>query len=509
MKLFFAGTLTLVCMFFLSCLNHAQNLNIIPKPVSETVTNEKFILNNAGIIYVTSDNKELKDIAGLLKQILHKRTGININIIEGQSDKGIVLDLNTGSSFKSNGYNLTVNNSLVKISAKDYTGIFYGVQTLQEVLRKDSNLYFPGCKITDYPRYQHRGFMLDASRHFQSVAFVKNVLDVMAVLKLNIFHWHLTDDQGWRIESKKYPKLNEIGSYRDSLNAAERNGYYTIEEIKDVIQYANKLYIKVIPEVEMPGHSQAVMDSYPELLCPTNKGGNTYCAGNAKSYEFIKNVLDEVISIFNTDIIVVGGDERPKGVWEKDQLCKEMISSKHLANEDLLQNYFMKDICDYESGKGVKTIAWAENIKGGVPENQIVENYYPDVSMESARGGYYTINANCAYTYFDYPNNSEEKKSKPDWMPVLNLEKVYSFNPTPDSLEDSAKKFIIGSECALWTEIIPEHDVQYQLFPRILAFSEGVWSHEGMKNYDNFLKRVNVLKPFINSMGFEFDKGTW
>jgi hexosaminidase len=497
-------------MFVAANTNFAQDLNIIPKPVSGAATNEKYILKNGSNIFLSSDNKELKSVAELLKYTLHKRAGININIKNGKTGNGIVLELNDNSTTETNGYELTVDNNTVKISGKDCNGVFYGTQTLQEILRKDNTgLYFPGCKVTDFPRYQHRGFMLDASRHFQSVEFVKKVLDVMAVLKLNIFHWHLTDDQGWRIESKKYPKLNEIGSYRDSLNVGERNGYYTVEEIKDVIQYAKSLYIKIIPEVEMPGHSQAVMDSYPELLCSTNKGGNTYCAGNTKVYEFVKNVLDEVVDIFGTDIIQVGGDERPKGIWEKDPLCQDMISSKHLANEDLLQNYFMKNICDYVSGKGIKTIAWAENLKGGVPQNQFVENYYPDVSMESARAGYYTINANCAYTYFDYPNDSLEKKLKPDWMPVLGLEKVYSFNPTPDSLEDSAKKYIIGSECALWTEVVTEHNVQYQLFPRILAFSEDVWSPVNTKNYDNFYKRVNAIRPYLNSMGFEFDKGGW
>ncbi|MDR3627758.1 MAG: beta-N-acetylhexosaminidase [Ignavibacteriaceae bacterium] len=508
MKLYFKEIL--FSLMLASGSNFGQGLNIVPEPVSATLTNDKFVLQNGSDIFLLSDNKDLRKVAEQLKNIIHKRTGFDLNIKNGNSDKGIVIGLSEGSSVKPEGYVLTVNNNLVKISGKDCAGVFYGIESFQEILKRDSiQCYLPGCEVSDYPRYGHRGFMLDASRHFQSVDFVKKVLDVMALLKLNVFHWHLTDDQGWRIESRKYPRLNEIGSYRDSINSVERNGYYTVEEIHDVIQYAKNLHIKIIPEVEMPGHSQAVMDSYPELLCPTNKGGNTYCAGNIKSYEFIKNVLDEVVSIFNTDIIVVGGDERPKGIWEKDSLCKAMIAKQNLANEDLLQNYFMKNICDYISGKGVKTIAWAENLKGGVPENQYVENYYPDVSMESARGGYYTINSNCFYTYFDYPNTSEEKKVKPDWMPVLDLARVYSFNPTPDSLEDASKKFIIGTECALWTEVVMQHDIQFQLFPRILAFSEDAWSPNEKKNYDNFVKRVKEVKPVINSMGFEFDKGGW
>jgi hexosaminidase len=351
--------------------------------------------------------------------------------------------------------------------------------------------------------------MLDASRHFQSVAFVKKVLDVMALLKLNTFHWHLVDDEGWRIESKKYPKLNEIGSYMDSLNARERNGYYTKSEIQDVIRYAKNLYINIIPEIEMPGHSLAVMKSYPELLCSTNVDGNTYCAGKNNVYSFIKNELAEVISLFKPETIHVGGDERPKGIWEKCPECKAMLTKKGLANENMLQNYFLKDICNFISTKGVKTLAWAENIKDGIPKNQIVEGWHPGESWEAARDGYYTVNADNIYVYFDYPHSAEQKKTKPDWMPILNLEKVYSFNPTPDSLKESEKKFVIGSECALWTEQVLMSDVQHQIFPRILGFAEVVWSPEKNKNYEDFLARVKSVQPFLYSKGFEYEKGEW
>ena len=505
MKLFY--TAILIVLFSLGSSFYSQNLNIIPEPVSTAFTNEKFILQNGNCIFITSDNAELRRLAGLLQETLHKRTGINLQIRKGNTNYGIILDLNKKSDAKPDGYQLMINNKTVKLTGKNCNGIFYGIQTLNEILRKADSLYFPGCKIIDYPRYPYRGFMLDASRHFQSVEFVKNILDVMALLKLNIFHWHLVDDEGWRIESKKYLKLNQIGSYLDSLNARERNGYYTTKEIEEVIQYAKKLYIKIIPEIEMPGHSRAVMLSYPELLCPTDSGGKTYCAGNNKDYAFIKNVLAEVLNIFKPEIIHVGGDERPKGVWEECPKCKEMVLSKGLANEDMLQNYFMKDICNYISSKNIKTLAWAENIKEGVPQNQIIEGWHPGESWEAARNGYYTVNADNIYVYFDYP--SYPRNDKPDWMPVLNLEKVYSFNPTPDSLKENEKKFVLGSECALWTELVLENDVQHQIFPRILAFTEVVWSPAENKNYENFLSRVKAIKPYINAKGFEFEKGEW
>ncbi len=484
---------------------YSQELNIIPKPVNQVTLTERFNLNDECRVIIQKDNKEVKRLAEYLKSDFEKRTGLKLKIDYDKKSKGIQLKLDT-SIKETDGYKLAVGSDNIIVSGNNYKGILYGIQTMKMILSHDKEFYLPGCRITDYPRYPHRGFMLDASRHFQSIGFVKKVLDMMALLKLNVFHWHLIDDEGWRIESKKYPKLNEIGSYRDSLYAVERNGYYSQAEIKEVLKYAGERYIKVIPEVEMPGHSRSVMASYPELLCPTGEGGKTYCAGNLKSYEFLKNVITEILDLFKPEIIHVGGDERPKGVWEKCPDCKQMIIDKNLANEDMLQNYFMKEICDFISKKGVKTFAWAENIKDGIPKNQIVEGWHPGESWEAANRGYYTVNADNWFTYFDYP--SYPRNDRPDWMRVLNLETAYSFNPTPDSLQESQHKFILGSECALWTELVLENDVQYQLFPRILAFSEVVWSLPE-KNYEQFLYRVKKVKPYINSIGFEFEKGAW
>ena len=496
------------CLIFLSYQPlSAGELNIIPKPVTLVASPGNFIIKNFCEIHVLSNGKELKNLATYLKNSVENKTGLKLVVKNGNTSGGIFLVLNAAAVKETDGYDLKVDENKITLTGNNSRGIFYGIQTLKMILAKGKETYIPCCKITDYPRYPYRGFMLDASRHFQSINFVKNVLDMMASLKLNVFHWHLIDDEGWRIESKKYPKLNEIGSYLDSLNAKQRNGYYTQSEIKEILKYAESLYIKVIPEIEMPGHSRAVMASYPELLCSTNDGGNTYCAGKEKSYEFLKNAVSEIIDIFKPEIIHVGGDERPKGIWEKCPECKQMIVKKKLANEDMLQNYFMKEICNFINKKGVKTLAWAENIKDGIPSNQIVEGWHPGESWDAARRGYYTVNADNWYTYFDYP--SYPRTDKPDWMPVLNLEKAYSFNPTPDSLKEDEKKFVLGSECALWTELVLESDVQYQIFPRILAFSEAVWSSEKNKNYENFFERVKAIKPFINSNGFEFEKGAW
>jgi len=498
----------IVCLIFSNFqLVYAGEPKIIPKPVSQLATPGNFIIKNFCEINIQSGNKELKRLADYFRNDVERKTGLKLIVKQGKSGSGILLSVNAAVVKEIDGYDLRIDEDNIILLGNNYKGIFYGIQTMKMILSKGKEIYFPCCKITDYPRYPHRGFMLDAGRHFQSINFVKSVLDMMASLKLNVFHWHLTDDEGWRIESKKYPKLNQIGSYLDSLNAKERNGYYTQSEIKEVLKYAGSRYIKVIPEIEIPGHSRAVMASYPELLCTTGEGGNTYCAGNEKSYEFLKNVVAEVIDLFKPEIMHVGGDERPKGVWEKCPKCKQMIIDKGLANEDMLQNYFMKEICNFINKKGVKTLAWAENIKDGVPENQIVEGWHPGDSWDIARRGYYTVNADNWFTYFDYP--SYRRTDKPDWMPVLNLEKAYSFNPTPDSLKEDEKKFVLGSECALWTELVLENDVQYQIFPRILAFSEAVWSSEKNKNYENFLGRVKAIKPFINSNGFEFEKGVW
>lgn len=496
-----------ICLIFFSFQSSiAHELNIIPKPINQVEMPGGFIIKNNCGINIKSSDKQLKKLAEYFKNEIIKKTGKVLKVESGKTNDGIVFFVNPSFVKETDGYDLIIKEDQITLTGNNFQGIFYGIQTMKMILSKEDKLFFPCCRIKDFPRYPHRGFMLDASRHFQSVDFVKRILDLMASLKLNIFHWHLIDDEGWRIESKKYPKLNEVGSYLDTLNSKERNGYYTQREIKEILQYAKERYIKVIPEVEMPGHSNAVMASYPELLCPTNEGGNTYCAGNEKSYEFLKNVVSEILDVFKPEIIHVGGDERPKGIWEKCPECKKMILNKGLANEDMLQNYFMKEICNYINSKGVKTFAWAENIKDGIPSNQIVEGWHPGESWDAARRGYYTVNADNIFTYFDYP--SYPRNDKPDWMPVLNLEKTYSFNPTPDSLKENEKKYVLGSECALWTELVLINDVQYNLFPRILAFSECVWSTPE-KDFNYFLERVKKIKPYINSMGFEFEKGNW
>lgn len=499
---------SLICtLLFCLSAGYSQESGIIPLPVKSAFTSDRYVISEGQNIFITSADRELRRIAEVYRHSIYKRTGIELGIKKGNPARGIVLVLDRTSTIKPDGYELSIDNNTVKITASNCCGVFYAVQSLNQLLKRDKDIYYTGASVTDYPRYAHRGFSFDASRHFQSTEYVKKIIDVMAQLKLNIFHWHLTDDEGWRIESKKYPALNRIGSYRDSLNAKQRNGYYTAAEIKEIIRYAKDRYIRVIPEVEMPGHSRAFMASYPQLLCPTNPGGNTICAGNAQSYKFMKDILEEVVGIFGTDIIHVGGDERPKGIWEKCPVCKDMITAKGLRDEDMLQNYFLKDICDHITSKGIKTIGWYENLKDGVPQGQIVEAWHSGEAWESARKGYVTINADCPFVYFDYPNNAYEKKFKPGWMPILDVEKVYSFDPTPDSLNEVQKKLIIGSECALWTEIIYENDIQYQLFPRILAFAEDVWTPAENKDYKKFAVRLNSLKPFFRAAGFEYDDG--
>ncbi|MBI1931468.1 MAG: beta-N-acetylhexosaminidase [Ignavibacteriales bacterium] len=484
----------------------SQNINIIPLPVNLELAEGNFVINDITTIYIEKNEEIYLRTAEHLKDNIFKRTGINLKISVNSNKPGIQIFIDSLNVKETDGYSIEIKKDIIKVIANNSNGAFYAVQTLKMLLKKNDNIYFQCCKIYDFPRYAYRGFMLDSSRHFQSVNFIKRILEIMSVLKLNIFHWHLSDDEGWRIESIKYPKLNRIGSYQDSLNSKERNGYYKIFEIKEIIEYAEKLHIKIIPEIEMPGHSRAIMKSFPELLCKTNEGGNTFCAGNEKSYEFIKNLIGEVLDIFHPEIIHVGGDERPKGIWEKCPDCNVMIQKTKLENEDMLQNYFMKEICDYITTKGVKTFAWAENIKEGVPANQIIEGWHPGDSWEAANNDQFTVNADNWFVYFDYP--SYPRNDKPNWMLVLNLEKVYSFDPTPDSLDESKHKYILGSECALWTELVLENDVQYQLFPRILALSEVVWS-KPHKDYRYFLNRVIHLKSYFDYYGFEYEKGAW
>jgi hexosaminidase len=340
--------------------------------------------------------------------------------------------------------------------------------------------------------------MLDASRHFQPVAIVKHVLDYMLSMKLNIFHWHLSDDEGWRVQSSKHPELNIYGSFMNDSNKLETNGFYTLEEIRDIIIYATDRNIEIIPECDIPGHSLAVLSAFPQLKCPYKPGSNAFCAGNPKTYEVIKDIFGELIDIFKPRYIHIGGDERQKDLWNKCDLCLAKMKEVGVTNENDLQNKMLIEISDFIHSKGVKTISWAENLEGGIAESQIIQSWrLKDEAFTAIKKGHYVINSDNMECYLDYPENPEDAKSKPSWMVILPIEKVYNFNPVPQGLTKEEEKMVLGSECPLWTESITIDKIYPQIKDRLEAHAEKCWTQKEQKNYPDFTNRLNVLREYF------------
>lgn len=423
------------------------------------------------------------------------------------------------------GYRMMVDKDKAIITSNDVDGVFYGVQTLNQLfeLQKlsdpNSDLIVPAIRLWDEPRFPYRGMHLDVSRHFFDVDFIKHYLDMMAYYKFNTFHWHLTDDQGWRIEIKKYPKLTEVGAWRTEPDGSRYGGFYTQEEIKEVVAYARNLHITIIPEIEMPGHSRAALAAYPELSCtgrslevPNTWGvfEDIYCAGNEKTFAFIEGVLDEVIPLFPGEYIHIGGDEAPKVRWEECPKCQARIRAEGLKDEAELQSYFIKRIDQYLTSKGKKLIGWDEILEGGLSKNATVMSWRgTEGGIAAARLGHQAIMTPGEYCYFDHyqADKAFEPKAIGGYLP---LKKVYEYEPVPEDLFTEQKALIIGAQGNVWTEYMSTPDyVEYMILPRMLALSEVVWGKKENRNWDAFQIRLQDHFKLFDQKGYRYSKGTY
>ncbi len=380
----------------------------------------------------------------------------------------------------------------------------------------------PRCKITDYPRYSYRGLHLDVCRHMFPVGFIKKYIDLMAMHKMNSFHWHLTEDQGWRIEIKKYPLLTSVGAWRKSSPVGRNEGqdsipyggFYTQDEVRDIVEYARKRFITVIPEIELPGHAQAALASYPHLSCT---GGpfevwtwwgvseNIYCAGNEQVFEFLEGVLTEVMHLFPSPYIHIGGDEAPKTRWKACPKCQRRIRSEKLADEHQLQSYFVTRIEKFLNSQGRNIIGWDEILEGGLAPNATVMSWRgTQGGIETARLKHPVIMTPGSPCYFDH--YQADPSLEPLAICCFNpLEKVYAFEPTPQELTPEEATYIIGAQGNLWTEYIktPEH-AEYMAYPRAIALAEVVWSPKDKRNYDDFLIRLESHKLRLDYRGVNY-----
>lgn len=425
----------------------------------------------------------------------------------------VLTDHDAPADLGNEGYILDVTPQRITLRATAGPGLYYAYQTFTQLLqghRAANNpaeplKQLPCVHIRDVPRFGWRGLMLDSARHFQSVPQIMRLIDRLAELKLNRLHWHLTEDQGWRLEVLGYPKLTGVGAWRNN-GRGRYGGFYTQEQVRDIIAYARMRQVTVIPEIEMPGHNLAALAAYPELGCNGSRGEVTgewgimdgvYCAGREETFRFLEDVLGEVAELFPAPYLHVGGDERKPGVWQNCPRCAKLRSEQGLADEASQHKWFMQRIANRVHGSLCRrTIAWGDNIDAGGIEGQIVHGWLPEQAAKAARQGLDTINSTHEWVYLDYPQTEEDHKRKPDWMLVLPMEKVYAFDPIPEGLEPSLHHHVLGSEATLWTERIPdEAEMYHQLFPRLYAFSEAVWSDPAVRDFADFRKRVDARPP--------------
>lgn len=552
--------LTLACILTLaSCdnkmknyVNSDQDYAIIPRPIDLQVKNGRFIIDQN--TKVTGD-KNLEAEGHYLAEILSLSTGKEI--VFSDKTKGNINLIIDSSLESDEAYTLYVDYNEVKISGKTAKGVFYGIQSLRQLIQK-KDLWgnesaaissIPATLINDAPRYSYRGMHLDVARHFFSVDFIKRYIDILAMHKMNSFHWHLTEDQGWRIEIKKYPKLTEVGAWRNGTivgnfpgsenDNLKYGGYYTQEEVKEVIAYAAKNHITVIPEIELPGHSSAAIAAYPFLSCfpkensivPKNmiskgskevqKNGtpkivqeswgvydDVYCAGKEETFEVLENILSEVIELFPSKYIHIGGDECPKGNWKRCPHCQKRKKELGLKDEHELQSYFIQRIEKFVNSKGRNIIGWDEILEGGLAPNATVMSWRGNKGgIDAANADHNVImspNSHCYFDHYQAKDRTNEPIAIGGFLPV---EKVYSFDPTPDELESSKHKYILGGQANLWTEYIgSEEYAEYMLLPRLTALSESLWSQKKLKNWDDFKMRLSTFRKKYDELDLNYAK---
>ncbi len=509
---------------------------LVPLP-NELIPQEgRFKLTDKVVILTENCTEEVKSVANDFVSHLKQISNIPLQAIQDNKIKRPAIRFVQQQGFPKEGYQLTVSPDGIILTASEANGFFYGVQTIYQLL--PSQIYgkkpmptadwsVPAVTIKDAPHFKYRGLMLDVCRHFSSIDYIYKFIDMLAAHKMNTFHWHLTDDQGWRIEIKKYPKLTEIGSKRKEtlvdyyyvnwpqvFDGKEHGGYYTQEQIKSVVAYATSKYITVIPEIEMPGHALAAIASYPELSCTPDTTYDVACTWGVfeqvycpkeKTFRFLEDVLNEVMQLFPSKYIHIGGDECPKTAWEKSKECQALIEQlglkddavpnavdgrKH-SKEEKLQSYFITRMEKYLNSKGRNIIGWDEILEGGLAPNATVMSWRgTEGGINAAKAGHDAIMTPGAYVYLDH--YQEEPAIAPATIGGYNtLKKTYSYNPVPDNADEMVKQHIIGLQGNIWTEYMQNDDRRdYQAFPRAIAIAETGWTNPENKNWDGFRKRM-------------------
>ena len=525
MKTKFILAITLLMMS--SNMILAQKPSIIPEPVIWENKRGSFRFKGEIQIFVPYGDEHLMPDASFLKTFLERIPGVKLQTLRFQPGqelpaRGIVLALDQTSNTPER-YVMDITSRRIIITGDDVRGVFYGIQSLRQLLPAEleqpelaaqlRNVRVSNIYIEDYPQFPYRGMHLDVARHFFDVDFIKKYIDLMALHKMNTFHWHLTEDQGWRIEIKKYPLLTEVGAWRDGTlighlrdqprqyDGIRYGGYYTQDEVREVVAYATERHITVIPEIEMPGHALAALAAYPELGCT---GGpyevaqewgifeDVFCAGNDKNFEFLEDILSEVTELFPSQYIHIGGDECPKTRWKECPKCQARIQEEGLADEYELQSYFIRRIEKFLLSKGRNIIGWDEILEGGLaPQATVMSWRGVRGGIEAAQMGHDVIMTPTSHCYFDY------YQADPETQPLaiggyLPLNRVYEFNPIPLDLSDKEAEHILGSQGNVWTEYMKTSDhVEYMAYPRAIALAEVLWTPNRKHDFEDFTQRLN------------------
>ena len=535
----------LIASSFFSCSNKYKDIvntpddyQIIPKPENLTIAKGRFLINSKTTII--SDSSLTKE-SMYLSELLGKATKINFQVAESTSGKSSIKLQLDQTIENPEGYTLVIDYDAVVISGKTPAGIFYGIQSLRQLMPTDiettegelNEFTVPAVKISDSPRYGYRGMHLDEGRHFFGVASVKKYLDLIAMHKMNTFHWHLTEDQGWRIEIKKYPKLTEIGGFRKGTAiglAGTRNapytydtipygGFYTQEEIKEVVTYAADRHITVIPEIELPGHSLAALAAYPQF----GNGTGPYevakrwgifteiYAPTEETFGFLEDVLTEVMALFPSKFLHIGGDEVLKKEWEESAYAQALIKREGLKDEHELQSYFVQRIEKFLNKNGRDMIGWDEILEGGLAPNATVMSWRGvEGGIAAAKQHHKVIMTPGTHCYFDYyqaPQNERIDEPITGSSRHTTVEKVYAYEPIPEGLNDEETNYILGAQGNVWTEYMPTWDrVEYKVLPRMTALSEVVWSSRESRNWDDFHQRLQHIAKRYDALGYTYAK---
>lgn len=469
---------------------------LIPKPTLIDVQGGYFIIDQDLKIFF---DEQSKDAAELTKEYLEGIVSANVDFGDN-ANSNIFIFIETDLS--NNEYRLNIDDSRIELAGGSKRALLNGIQSLRQLLLINESKSIRALEITDSPSFEWRGLLLDCSRHFMEKDFVKRYIDLLALYKMNVLHWHLTEDQGWRIEIDKYPKLTEIGAWRDDGKGGKYGGFYSKEDIREIVAYASARGITVVPEIELPGHSQAALAAYPEYSCtggPFNVETEwgvfkeIYCAGNDSTFVFLEDILTEVIDLFPSEYIHIGGDEVPKYRWEHCTKCQRRIAEEGLHDEHELQSYFISRIGNFLKSKGKKMIGWDEILEGGLPSGATVQSWRGfDGASAAARAGHNAIVSPTSHAYFDYGLND------------IDLKKVYEFNPIPDGLDEEEQKRILGGECNMWSERAPQSKVDSKVFPRLIAMSEVLWSGSEQKDFDEFRARLSPHYSMLDKLGVNY-----